>query len=161
MLPITKLISSLFFFLSSRSENLSKKYYYGWRTWHIEMPVDAEGWLEFCCRTWDNANNTQPTYVRSAWYVSFFFFVFHPSIHPSPTPPPPPPPPPPTLLGTMYNVPPTTNLLKQELRFTRDIFLSSRQNLLHQSLSPRNCKAFATVRRGRGVDSAYYAAFAV
>ncbi|GIZ37728.1 hypothetical protein CKM354_000116400 [Cercospora kikuchii] len=48
-------------------ENLSKKFYYGMRTWWIEMPVDAEGWLEFCCRTWDNALNTQPTYVRSAW----------------------------------------------------------------------------------------------
>lgn len=81
VLPITKLISSLFFVFSSCSENLSKKYYYGWRTWHIEMPVDAEGWLEFCCRTWDNANNTQPTYVRSAWYVSFFS-LFLPSIHP-------------------------------------------------------------------------------
>ena len=48
-------------------ENLSKKYFHAWRTWHYELPVDAEGWLELCVRTWDNANNTQPTFVRSAW----------------------------------------------------------------------------------------------
>jgi sulfite oxidase len=48
-------------------ENLTEKYYYGWRLWHMDLPVDAEGWLEFCVRTWDNALNTQPTYVRSAW----------------------------------------------------------------------------------------------
>jgi sulfite oxidase len=48
-------------------ENLSKKYYHAWRTWEIDLPVDAEGWLEFCVRTWDDALNTQPTYVRSAW----------------------------------------------------------------------------------------------
>ncbi|OQO07833.1 hypothetical protein B0A48_06624 [Cryoendolithus antarcticus] len=48
-------------------ENLSKKYYHAWRTWKFDCPVDAEGWLEFCVRTWDNALNTQPTYVRSAW----------------------------------------------------------------------------------------------
>ncbi|KAI5238835.1 molybdopterin binding oxidoreductase [Aureobasidium subglaciale] len=48
-------------------ENLSKKYYHAWRLWEIELPVDAEGWLELCVRTWDNAMNTQPTYVRSAW----------------------------------------------------------------------------------------------
>ncbi len=43
------------------------KYYYAWRLWKIEVPVDAEGWLEFCVRTWDSSNNTEPTYVRSAW----------------------------------------------------------------------------------------------
>ncbi|KAK1834992.1 Oxidoreductase, molybdopterin-binding domain-containing protein [Podospora conica] len=48
-------------------ENLSTKYYYAWRLWTVELPVDAEGWLELCVRTWDNAMNTQPTYVRSAW----------------------------------------------------------------------------------------------
>lgn len=48
-------------------ENLSKKYYYGWRVWHVDVPVEYEGWLEFCCRTWNNAMNTQPTYVRSTW----------------------------------------------------------------------------------------------
>jgi len=47
--------------------NLSEKYFYAWRLWEIDMPVDAEGWLEFCVRTWDNALNTQPTFVRSAW----------------------------------------------------------------------------------------------
>ena len=48
-------------------DRLSTKYYYAWRTWSIDLPVDAEGWLEFCVRTWDNALNTQPTSVRSAW----------------------------------------------------------------------------------------------
>ena len=27
----------------------------------------AEGWLELCVRAFDNACNTQPTYVRSVW----------------------------------------------------------------------------------------------
>ncbi|RDW78059.1 molybdopterin binding oxidoreductase [Coleophoma crateriformis] len=48
-------------------ENMSQKYYYAWRLWEIDLPVDAEGWLELCVRTWDNSLNTQPTYVRSAW----------------------------------------------------------------------------------------------
>ncbi|KAF2758914.1 molybdopterin binding oxidoreductase [Pseudovirgaria hyperparasitica] len=47
--------------------NLSTKYYHGWRLWSIDLPVDAEGWLELCVRCWDNALNTQPTFVRSAW----------------------------------------------------------------------------------------------
>jgi sulfite oxidase len=46
---------------------MSTKYFYGWRTWSVDVPVEYEGWLEFCCRTWDNALNTQPTFVRSAW----------------------------------------------------------------------------------------------
>ena len=48
-------------------QNLSKKYFHAMRTWYFELPVDAEGWLDLCVRTWDNANNTQPTFVRSAW----------------------------------------------------------------------------------------------
>lgn len=48
-------------------ENLSEKYFYARRTWWIDLPVDAEGWPELCARCWDNALNTQPTYVRSAW----------------------------------------------------------------------------------------------
>jgi sulfite oxidase len=48
-------------------EDMSDKHKYAWRTWHIDLPVDAEGWLELCCRCWDNSLNTQPTYVRSAW----------------------------------------------------------------------------------------------
>jgi len=48
-------------------ENMTKKYYHAWRLWEIDLPVEAEGWLEFCVRTWDDAMNTQPTYVRSAW----------------------------------------------------------------------------------------------
>lgn len=48
-------------------DRMSKKYFYGWRIWSIEVPVEYEGWLDFCCRTWDNALNTQPTFVRSAW----------------------------------------------------------------------------------------------
>ncbi|KAJ7597459.1 molybdopterin binding oxidoreductase [Mycena floridula] len=37
------------------------------RLWKIDLPVDAEGWLEFCVRCWDSSNNTEPTFVRSAW----------------------------------------------------------------------------------------------
>ncbi|GJE95510.1 sulfite oxidase [Phanerochaete sordida] len=48
-------------------DNMTKKHYHAWRLWEIALPVDAEGWLEFCVRTWDSSNNTQPTYVRSAW----------------------------------------------------------------------------------------------
>lgn len=29
---------------------LSKKVFYSWHVWEYEMPVDAEGWLEFCVR---------------------------------------------------------------------------------------------------------------
>lgn len=48
-------------------ENMTTKYFHSWRLWEIDLPVDAEGWLEFCVRCWDNALNTQPTFVRSAW----------------------------------------------------------------------------------------------
>ncbi|KAI9815314.1 MAG: hypothetical protein M1827_002794 [Pycnora praestabilis] len=48
-------------------ERLTTKYYHAWRIWEIEVPVDAEGWLEFVVRCWDNALNTQPTFVRSTW----------------------------------------------------------------------------------------------
>lgn len=47
-------------------ENCSTKYFFGWRVWWVDLPVDAEGWLELVARTWDNALNTQPTLVRSA-----------------------------------------------------------------------------------------------
>lgn len=49
------------------NENLSAKHKFAWRTWHMDLPVDAEGWLELTVRCWDNSLNTQPTYVRSAW----------------------------------------------------------------------------------------------
>lgn len=48
-------------------ENLSKKFQHAWRTWEMDLPVDAEGWLEIVCRCWDNALNTQPTFVRTSW----------------------------------------------------------------------------------------------
>ncbi|KAH9924353.1 sulfite oxidase mitochondrial precursor [Epithele typhae] len=48
-------------------ENMTEKHYHAWRLWTITLPVDAEGWLEFCVRTWDSSNNTEPTFVRSAW----------------------------------------------------------------------------------------------
>ncbi|KAM7191300.1 Oxidoreductase, molybdopterin-binding domain containing protein [Naviculisporaceae sp. PSN 640] len=48
-------------------DKMTTKYYYAWRLWEMDLPVDAEGWLELCVRTWDNALNTQPTFVRSAW----------------------------------------------------------------------------------------------
>ena len=34
-------------------EQLSDKYYYAWRTWAIDVPCDAEGWIELVCRCWD------------------------------------------------------------------------------------------------------------
>ena len=34
-------------------EQLSEKYYYAWRTWAIDVPCDAEGWIELVCRCWD------------------------------------------------------------------------------------------------------------
>ncbi|KII86945.1 hypothetical protein PLICRDRAFT_113899 [Plicaturopsis crispa FD-325 SS-3] len=48
-------------------DNMTDKHYHAWRLWKISLPVDAEGWLEFCVRTWDSSNNTEPTFVRSAW----------------------------------------------------------------------------------------------
>ena len=56
-------------------ENLSPKYYHAWRLWSIDLPVDAEGWLEMAVRCWDNSLNTQPTYVRSAWYARSFLVL--------------------------------------------------------------------------------------
>ncbi|KAJ7069435.1 sulfite oxidase mitochondrial precursor [Mycena amicta] len=48
-------------------DDMTEKHYHAWRLWTIDVPVDAEGWLEFCVRTWDSSNNTEPTFVRSAW----------------------------------------------------------------------------------------------
>ncbi|KJA17907.1 hypothetical protein HYPSUDRAFT_90339 [Hypholoma sublateritium FD-334 SS-4] len=48
-------------------EDMTEKHYHAWRLWKIDLPVDAEGWLELCVRTWDSSNNTEPTFVRSAW----------------------------------------------------------------------------------------------
>ncbi|CAL1707567.1 unnamed protein product [Somion occarium] len=48
-----------------KPEDMTEKHYRAWRLWKIEVPVDAEGWLEFVVRTWDSSNNTEPTYVRS------------------------------------------------------------------------------------------------
>ncbi|TFY69007.1 hypothetical protein EVJ58_g659 [Rhodofomes roseus] len=47
--------------------DMTEKHYHAWRIWKISVPVDAEGWIEFCARTWDSSNNTEPTFVRSAW----------------------------------------------------------------------------------------------
>lgn len=52
---------------AAKQEDMTDKHYHAWRLWKIDVPVDAEGWLEFCVRTWDSSNNTEPTYVRSAW----------------------------------------------------------------------------------------------
>ncbi|KAI5793191.1 Oxidoreductase, molybdopterin-binding domain-containing protein [Geopyxis carbonaria] len=46
---------------------LSVKRQHTWRMWRMRVPCEAEGWVELCVRCWDNALNTQPTYVRSAW----------------------------------------------------------------------------------------------
>ncbi|KAF7299801.1 Sulfite oxidase mitochondrial [Mycena chlorophos] len=48
-------------------DDMTEKHYHAWRLWTIDVPVDAEGWLEFCVRSWDSSNNTEPTFVRSAW----------------------------------------------------------------------------------------------
>ncbi|KAH8587368.1 Oxidoreductase, molybdopterin-binding domain-containing protein [Bisporella sp. PMI_857] len=48
-------------------QNMTEKYFFAWRLWEIDLPVDAEGWLELAVRCWDNAMNTQPTFVRSTW----------------------------------------------------------------------------------------------
>ncbi|KAI8978715.1 sulfite oxidase mitochondrial precursor [Trametes punicea] len=48
-------------------DDMTEKHYHAWRLWKINVPVDAEGWLEFCVRTWDSSNNPEPTFVRSAW----------------------------------------------------------------------------------------------
>ncbi len=47
--------------------NLSPKHQFARRTWHATLPLDVEGWFEVCVRCWDNAPNTQATFVRSAW----------------------------------------------------------------------------------------------
>ncbi|KAG5972676.1 hypothetical protein E4U55_000779 [Claviceps digitariae] len=48
-------------------ENLSRKRKWTWRTWHFQLPCEVEGWIEIVCRCWDNALNTQPPDVRTAW----------------------------------------------------------------------------------------------
>ncbi len=48
-------------------QNLSQKYFHAWRLWEIDLPVDAQGWIELVVRCWDNALNTQPSSVRDAW----------------------------------------------------------------------------------------------
>lgn len=50
-----------------KPEDLTEKHYHAWRLWKIRVPVDAEGWIEFCVRAWDSSCNTEPTFVRSAW----------------------------------------------------------------------------------------------
>ncbi|KAF8895573.1 sulfite oxidase mitochondrial precursor [Infundibulicybe gibba] len=53
-------------------DDMTEKHYHAWRLWKIDLPVDAEGWLEFCVRTWDSSNNTEPTFVRSAWKIKVY-----------------------------------------------------------------------------------------
>ncbi|TCD66846.1 hypothetical protein EIP91_000800 [Steccherinum ochraceum] len=48
-------------------KDMTQKHYHAWRLWKINVPVEAEGWLEFVVRTWDSSNNTEPTFIRSAW----------------------------------------------------------------------------------------------
>ncbi|KAI1827073.1 Oxidoreductase, molybdopterin-binding domain-containing protein [Xylaria intraflava] len=48
-------------------ENLSPKHKFAWRTWHMQLPCDVEGWIELAVRCWDNSLNTQPTEVRNTW----------------------------------------------------------------------------------------------
>lgn len=55
-------------------DKMSEKYFYAWRLWEIEVPVEAEGWMEFVVRCWDNSLNTQPTFVRSACKISLLLY---------------------------------------------------------------------------------------
>ncbi|KAJ6445150.1 sulfite oxidase, mitochondrial precursor [Purpureocillium lavendulum] len=48
-------------------QKLSKKRKWTWRIWEYELPCDVEGWVEIVVRCWDNALNTQPPEVRTAW----------------------------------------------------------------------------------------------
>ncbi|KAI2627643.1 molybdopterin binding oxidoreductase [Hypoxylon sp. NC1633] len=48
-------------------ENLSPKHKFAWRTWHMWLPCDVEGWIEIVVRCWDNSLNTQPIEIRNAW----------------------------------------------------------------------------------------------
>jgi sulfite oxidase len=48
-------------------EKMSKKGRWTWRTWEMDLPCEVEGWIEIVCRCWDNALNTQPLNVRTAW----------------------------------------------------------------------------------------------
>ncbi|KAI0116084.1 molybdopterin binding oxidoreductase [Hypoxylon sp. NC0597] len=48
-------------------ENMSAKHKFTWRTWHMWLPCDVEGWIEIVVRCWDNSLNTQPIEVRDAW----------------------------------------------------------------------------------------------
>ncbi|KAI1333624.1 molybdopterin binding oxidoreductase [Xylariaceae sp. FL0016] len=48
-------------------ENMSAKHKFAWRTWHMSVPCDVEGWIELVVRCWDNSLNTQPIGVRDAW----------------------------------------------------------------------------------------------
>ena len=67
-------------------ENLSKKYYHAWRIWQYDLPVDAEGWIEVCVRTWDNALNTQVSSTTHSSTPSFspFLLATHPPTSPNP-----------------------------------------------------------------------------
>ncbi|CAF1124463.1 unnamed protein product [Adineta ricciae] len=50
-----------------KPDDMTEKHYHAWRLWKITLPLHAEGWLELCVRAFDNACNTQPTFVRSTW----------------------------------------------------------------------------------------------
>jgi sulfite oxidase len=50
---------------------MTRNYQHAWRLWNIDLPVVAEGWLELCCRCWDNSMNTQPTDIRTSWNWDF------------------------------------------------------------------------------------------
>lgn len=49
------------------NKNLSSKHKFAWRTWHMQLPCEVEGWIELVVRCWDNAINTQPLEVRNTW----------------------------------------------------------------------------------------------
>ncbi|EUC48303.1 hypothetical protein COCMIDRAFT_34179 [Bipolaris oryzae ATCC 44560] len=48
-------------------KNMSKKRKWIWRTYKFDLPYDLEGRVEIVYQCWDNALNTQPPDVRTAW----------------------------------------------------------------------------------------------
>lgn len=91
-------------------ENLSKKYFHAWRTWSFECPVDAEGWLEFCVRCWDDALNVSRTHLKTSSYHTN------------------------SCLDTTHLCP-----KRVELGSARHVFLPSRQDLQCQQVKAVDC----------------------
>ena len=51
-------------------EKLSEKYFHAWRTWEIDVPVDAEGWL--VRRFYHSVYSSLPKYLGIIHWLHFF-----------------------------------------------------------------------------------------